>query len=191
MGSSVEYGKTKSPQKEKARLSVKNLKSTYGKAKLLATNHLIELNRKKKFPVTILRLYLTYGPKQDLNRLIPITINSCLNNKRFPCSHGIQFRDFVYIDDVVNVILKSLTNKKVRGKIINVGSGKPMKIKKIINYLKILLNGGFPEFGKIKFRKDEILKIYPNVKKSKDLLKWQAKMSFEKGIKKTIKSYVR
>ena len=188
MGSSVEYGDVTSPQKENSKC---NPKTVYGRAKLSSTKHLINLFKSKKFPAVVLRLYLAYGPKQDLNRFLPIVINGCLKNKKFPCSSGNQFRDFVYIDDVVNVILKSLTNKKVRGKIINVGSGKPMKIKKIINYLKILLNGGFPEFGKIKFRKDEILKIYPNVKKSKDLLKWQAKMSFEKGIKKTIKSYVR
>ena len=42
--------------------------------------------QKKIFPVTVLRLYQAYGPGQDLNRLIPIVINSCLKKEKFPCS---------------------------------------------------------------------------------------------------------
>ena len=39
--------------------------------------------KKYKFPVTILRLYLAYGPKQDENRFIPIVAINCLKNKSF------------------------------------------------------------------------------------------------------------
>ena len=62
MGSSIEYGRLKSPQSEKGRC---NPKSIYGKAKLLATKHLIKLFKKEKFPCTILRLYQSYGQRQD------------------------------------------------------------------------------------------------------------------------------
>ena len=62
----------------------RKLKSVYAKSKLLATNHLIKLNREFKFPCTILRLYLVYGPRQDINRFLPTIINGCLKNKKFP-----------------------------------------------------------------------------------------------------------
>ena len=51
IGSSVEYGNTKSPQKENTICDVKSNKSTYGKAKLLASNYLMDLYKKNKFPV--------------------------------------------------------------------------------------------------------------------------------------------
>ena len=186
MGSSVEYGNLKSPQKENGKC---NPKSIYGRAKLLSSKHLVDLFKKKKFPSTILRLYLTYGPRQDLNRFLPIIITGCVKNKKFPCSRGNQFRDFVHINDVVNAILKSLTNKNARGQIINIGSGKPKKIRNIIEHVKKISKGGYPQFGKVKLRKDEILKIYPCIKKAKSLIKWQPQISFEKGIKGTIESY--
>ena len=63
--------------------NIKSIKSTYGEAKLSATRYLINLYKKKKFPASVLRLYLAYGPKQDQNRLIPITIMACLKNKIF------------------------------------------------------------------------------------------------------------
>ena len=186
MGSSIEYGSLKSPQKENGKC---NPNSTYGKAKLLASKYLIKLYKKKNFPATILRLYLAYGPKQDFNRFLPIIIKGCLNNKKFPCSEGKQIRDFIHVKDVVNIIMKSLTNKNARGQIINVGSGKPQKLKNIIKRVRKVSNGGHPQFGKIKLRKDEILKVYPNIKKAKTLIKWKPKIQFEKGLKDTIKFY--
>ena len=134
-------------------------------------------------------MYLAYGPKQDVNRFLPIIINACIKNKKFACSEGTQLRDFIYIDDVVEAIIKSLINKNARGQIINIGSGKPKKIKNLIKYIKKTLKGGYPQFGKIKLRKDEILKLYPNINKASKKIKWKPKISFSKGLKLTIKSY--
>ena len=189
MGSSVEYGHFKSPQKEIIRCKPSLLKSIYGKAKLMSSNYLIKLYKDKNFPATILRLYLTFGPKQDTNRFIPIIINSCLKNKKFPCSDGKQFRDFIYIDDVISVIIKCLNNKNAKGQIFNIGTGKPKKIKNIIEKIKKITKGGQPEYGKIKLRKDEILKLYPSIKKTKKKLNWKPKISFDYGLRKTIGTY--
>ena len=186
LGSSGEYGILKSPQKE---TSIGNPQSIYAKAKFLATRHLMNLHRNKKFPVTILRLYQAYGPKQDINRFIPIVIDACLNKKKFDCSDGKQFRDFVHVEDVVSSIILSIRNLKAKGQIINIGSGKPKKIKSIINFLVKRLNGGNPCYGKIKLRKDEILKIYPDISKAKKLLKWFPKINFHIGLNNTIRSY--
>ena len=189
IGSSVEYGNLKSPQIESARCYPNLIKSVYGKAKLLSSIYLIELFKKKKFPLTILRLYLAYGPRQDINRFLPIIIKGCIKNEKFLCSNGNQSRDFIHVDDVVNAILKALTSKNAKGEIINIGSGKPRKIRNIIEYVKKISKGGYPQFGKIKLRKDEILKLYPNIRKAKNKINWSPKISFEKGLKSTIKFY--
>ena len=156
---------------------------------MLASKHLLNLFKKQEFPSTVLRLYQAYGPRQDLNRFIPIIISGCIKNKKFPCSKGNQLRDFLYVDDVVNAILKSLTNKNARGQIINIGSGKPRKIKNIIDYIKRTSKGGYPQFGRVKLRKDEILEVYPDIKKAKNKINWSPRISFKKGLKITINSY--
>ncbi len=188
MGSSIENGKQSSPQKETENIKYKNVPSTYGRSKLKATNYLLKLYKKNKFPGIILRLYLAYGPKQDNNRIIPIIINSCLENKKFDCSEGKQYRDFIYVDDVVNVIMKSLKSNIV-GEIFNIATGKPKQIKLIIKKINKIINRGVPNYGKIKMRKDEIMKLYPNINKAKTKLNWRPKISFEKGLKKTINYY--
>ena len=189
IGSSLEYGKSKSPNTESMKCNLKPIKSIYGKAKLLCSKHVIDLFKKKRFPSTVLRLYLTYGPKQDDNRFLPIIIKGCIENKKFPCSEGIQLRDFTHIDDVISAIIKSLTNKNARGQIINIGSGKPRKIRSVIKDVKRISKGGYPQYGTFKLRKSEILKLYPSIKKANKKINWKPKISFEKGLKSTIKYY--
>ncbi len=85
---------------------------------------------------------MAYGPGQDINRFLPVIIMGCIKNKKFPCSSGNQFRDFVHVDDVIRAIIKSLTNKNARGEIINIGSGKPKKIRNIIENIRKISKGG-------------------------------------------------
>jgi len=186
VGSSMEYGLSKSPQKEDFKCKPKSI---YGKAKFLATKYLLNLYKKKKFPVTIVRLYQVYGPYQDLNRFMPVVINSCKKNKDFPCSHGRQYRDFLYIDDLIDAIFLILRNPKATGEIFNIGSGKPLKIRNIIKKILSYYKSGKPQFGAIKLRKEEQMKIYPDIFKVQITLNWKPKINFLDGLKKTIKYY--
>lgn len=190
IGSSLEYGKTKSPHKEKIMTKkVILLKSIYAKSKLLSTNYCINAFKKKSFPVTVLRPYLVYGPGQKINRLIPFIISKSLTNKKFPCSSGVQLRNFLFVEDFVKAIFKTLTKKNVNGEIINIGSNNNLKVKKVILMIKNYLNSGKPMFGKIKLRKDESIKYYPSIKKAKNLINWKPLIQFEKGLIQTIKYY--
>ena len=186
VGSSMEYGLAKSPQKENYKCQPKSI---YGRAKFLSTNYLLNLYKKKKFPVTIVRLYQVYGPYQDLNRFIPIVTNSCKYNRDFPCSHGRQFRDFLYISDLIEAFFLILKNPKVNGEIFNIGFGKTLKIKNIIHKVLSYFKSGNPQFGKIKLRKEEQIKIYPDISKAIRILNWKPKISFSKGLAKTIQYY--
>ena len=69
------------------------------------------------------------------------------------------------------------------------GHGKPKKVKDIIKSINSKVGAGVPEYGKIKFRKDEIKILYPNIKLAKKILKWKSKISLKKGIDLTIKNY--
>ena len=189
IGSSVEYGNRKSPQNENDKTNVKKLKSKYGQAKLMATNYLLKLNKKYNFPCTILRLYQIYGPRQDNNRLIPYTLNECLNNNKFICSDGKQYRDFLFVEDLIKAIFLCFNNKSAIGEIINIGRGKSHNVKKVILFIKNKINLGKPIFGKISLRKDEIFSLYPDISKAKKILYWQPFTSFQKGIEIIIKYY--
>lgn len=189
MGSSVEYGKYSSPQKETFKPKLNEIKSTYGRSKLKATYMLLNYFKKKKFPVVIFRLYITFGPKQEPNRLIPTVITNCLNDKKFNCSNGLQYRDFIHVNHVVSLIIKALHKKNITGKIFNIGSGKPVRVRKVIELIRNNINMGQPMFGKIKLREDETIKLYPNISKLVRYFNFKLKKSFRSDLNKTIKTY--
>ena len=186
IGTSAEYGGRNSPQDETSKCIPK---SQYGKDKLNCTTHLIKAFKLLGFPSIIFRIYQAYGPSQENNRLIPIVAKACIYNKKFDCSDGTQLRDFIYIDDVIRAIIKAIKNKKAIGEIFNIGSGKKVTIKYLINFIKSFCKGGFPIYGKIKLRKDESKIIYPKIKKANYLIGWRPKVPIKFGLEKTLKFY--
>lgn len=182
LGSSLEYGIKKPPHNEK---TICKPISYYGKAKHLATKFI----RKKLKNYLILRPYQIYGPHQKIDRLIPIAIVSFLKNKTFPCSEGIQLRDFLFVDDFNKLLIKILNKKKIKNGIYNVGSGKPLKVRYVIETIFKLIGRGQAKFGKIKMRKDEINAYYTKIDKVKKDFNWQPNTNILNGVSKTIKFY--
>ena len=186
VGTCDEYGSNISPIKENFR---EDPITSYAVAKLASINLLTMLHKTENFPATILRLFLVYGPHQKNDRLIPQVIKGCLSKKKFPVSKGNQLRDFCYVDDVIYAIILSLTKKKALGKIFNVGSGKPVSVKFIINTISKIVKRGKPQFNKIAFRKNENLKLYPSTIRISRLLGWKPKTNLNRGLVKTINYY--
>ena len=187
IGSSDEYGNNKAPQNEEMReLPI----SSYSLSKLNSSQFLQMLNRTENFPVVIFRLFLTYGPGQDDQRLVPQVIKGLLSNDKFQTSMGDQLRDFCYVDDIVKGVLEALKNPKADGEIINLASGNPVPVNYIVKLIKNKLGRGRPEFGKISYREGENMELYADITKAKKILKWIPTTSLEEGIDKTIKHYI-
>ena len=86
-------------------------------------------------------------------------------------------------------MFKTFNLKKTNGKIINVGSGNPIKIKKAINLICKMIGAGKPRFGKLKYKKNINMKLYPDITRAKKLIKWKPKINFLQGIKLTISTF--
>ena len=183
IGSSAEYGYMKSPLKEHKHCDPK---TPYGIAKYLSTQFLLNMHSVKRFPSIILRFFLVYGPKQDQNRILPIVIENCLRDKKFPTTKGDQYCDFCHINDAIKAIFKSLLLKSINGEIINIGSGKPIQIKKVIKLVKNLIGKGKPQIGKLQYKIGTNKKLYPSIIKAKKKINWKPSITFEKGLKETI-----
>lgn len=184
IGSSAEYGNASGLLKESHNCKPVN---NYGIAKLRATKYVIKNSKKKNLKASVLRLFQVYGPKQGQNRAVMQILKFCINNKRFPASDGKQIRDFCYVSDVANAI--DLTFKrKITGKIINIGYGKGVSMKELINKIKEIAKGGKPEFGLFKNRNHENPILVPSISLAKKVLKWKPKINLEKGLIFTKKS---
>jgi len=163
-------------------------KTPYAIAKNDITNLLFSLYKLEKFPSTVVRTFLVYGPEQK-NGLIPHVIKSCLGNKKFNLTHCRQVRDFIYIDDYLSGIDQIITSKQKEFKIYNIGSGKPIKLKLLIKTILNKIKKGKPNFNKLKTRIEETKVLYPSINKIRKSLNWRPKIDLNIGLDKTINYY--
>jgi UDP-glucose 4-epimerase len=133
------YGNTPLPQSEDMTPKPVNL---YGVAKLacetLARNYFNEV------PSVGLRIFAGYGPgeehKGDFASVITLFLRSIMSNQApVVYGDGMQKRDFVYIDDIIDSIIAS-AKEEVKNTIINVGSGKFYSFNEVLNILSNILN---------------------------------------------------
>jgi nucleoside-diphosphate-sugar epimerase len=183
IGSSDEYGSAPAPQTEKMR---EGPISPYSLSKVAATHFLQMLHRTERFPATVLRLFLAYGPGQDQTRFLPQIIAGCLEGQPFPVSSGTQLRDFCFIDDIVDAVFVALDQPSVRGEVINVASGQPVSIRTVIEAVRTRIGRGEPLFDSIPHRPGENMELFADIAKAKSLLKWSPKVEFESGLDRTI-----
>lgn len=183
LGSSTEYGMTKSPQKENIVCKPSNI---YGKAKLACTKYLLKIFKNEKFPCVILRLFQVYGPLQQNSKIVPFVIKNSKKNKKFKVTKGNQERDFLYIDDLVLAIFKCMYNKQSNGKIINLGFGSPVRLHYVIEYILSKIRRGKALYGKKinQFKENESL--YPDISKAQKILNWSPKIDIYSGINKIL-----
>lgn len=183
VGSSDEYGNANAPQHELLRESPI---SPYAFAKTAGTHFLQMLYLTEKFPVTIIRLFLTYGPGQDKTRFLPHVIKGCLDDAAFHTSAGEQLRDFCFISDTVDAIILLFKSNELNGRIINIGSGQPVTVRSVIIKVCSLIGKGKPLFGQLPYRVQENMALYANISEINKTLDWNPKVSLEKGLIQTI-----
>ena len=112
--------------------------SIYGMSKYYSEK-IFERLKNEGFNVTIFRLFNIYGPGQDLKNLnqgmFSIYMAQAIKNRKINVTGSLnRYRDFVYISDTVNALLKK--PKKKNNWILNLGTGKKTKVKKVINLIK-------------------------------------------------------
>lgn len=188
MSTSEVYGNDTVPFKEEQN---PNPISPYGISKFVAEMFCNIFHKTYGFPILNLRLFNPYGEFQPPNKIISKTIISCLLKKDIELVRGQITRDFIYIQDVVNVLIKASETKKAIGETINIGSGEEHSIKEIVTKIIDLMDNPIkPLFGVIPYRKNEIMRNYADIKKARKILNWEPKHSLDSGLKKTIGWYI-
>jgi UDP-glucose 4-epimerase len=161
-----------------------NPENPYGISKVYAEKIIETYAKNYKLSYVILRLSNVYG-ERDFDRVIPIFIENALNNKSLIVYGVDKLLDFIYIDDVVNALVKSMyVNENY---ILNIGSGVGTRILELAELIKRILNRNVNIVIKEK-RKGEVDKFVANIDRAKKILKWTPKISLENGLKHMIDS---
>jgi len=172
----------------------------YGVSKLAAEKYAHIISNQTNLPVTSLRYSIVYGPNEWYGRVLTILLKRALENKDLVIfGQGSQIRDFVFIDDVVDLNIKCITNRRSENQIFNVSTGKPTSISTLAKLVKRYLNPCIKiikenvkkgETSKIINRQrlpQELQRMTLSPKKAKKLLNWHPKTSLKQGLIKEFK----
>ena len=162
-------------------------KSLLSVSKLAAENYLKIYASHLKIKWNILRMFNVYGPGQDPNNpnlgMISIFLNMAKNNPIINVKGSLKrFRDFIYIDDVVDAWYKTAIDQKNFNKIYNLGSGSKVTLNQLFNLISKIINKKL----KIRVRKGtpgDFLGCYSDISKIKKDLKFNPKVNLNTGIK--------
>lgn len=141
-------------------------------------------------PINITRCSNNYGPYQFPEKLIPLMINNCLNNRELPVyGDGMQIRDWLHVKDHCTGISTVLHKGKV-GEVYNIGGNNE---KANIEIVKLIINNLGKSEGLIKYVQDrpghDRRYAIDNTKITTEL-GWSPSYTFEQGIKETIEWYL-
>ena len=164
----------------------------YGITKLAQTNIAQYFFKSKSLPVTTLRLFTPYGKFDEKGRLISDIMFAINENKKIVISSPESVRDFIFIDDVIDALIKSSEIPNIGGQIFNIGTGKSNSVKKIVEICKKKSKTNKNISVVDTKKRDYDLsggKGYANINKAKKILQWKPQNSIDQGLEKSYKWY--
>lgn len=165
------------------------IRSCYDEGKRIAETLCFDYKRIHNLDVRVMRIFNTYGPRMRPNdgRVISNFIVSALKNLPLTIyGEGNQTRSFCYIDDLI-LGMEKLMNSQFSGP-VNIGNPHEFKIIELAELIKKKINIDL-KFKYETLPEDDPKQRKPDIKLAKDELKWEPKISLDKGLDPTIKYF--
>lgn len=139
-------------------------------------------------PVTILRPFNLYGPGLRDNSLIP-SIISQLPKGQVELLDTEPKRDYLYVDDLCDVIIKALKFEPNEVEVFNIGSGASISVECLAKMIISISGLNVSVIDHHKRRKGEVMDCVANIEKACTILGWAPKWSLENGLKTCLQSW--
>ena len=164
--------------------------SPYSASKIAADSMVMSFYNSFNLPVSIVRPFNTYGPRQSARAIIPTIISQIASGKKeIKLGDLSPTRDFNYIEDCCRGFLMIAENNNTIGETINIGSNSEISIGDILKLIKELMSSDVVfvnDQQRIRPNKSEVFRLWCDNKKINKLVGYQPQISLREGLKKTI-----
>jgi nucleoside-diphosphate-sugar epimerase len=159
--------------------------NVYGVTKMIGEILVKQASQKYNLDYTILRLTNVYGPEGDQYGA-QVMIKSAIKEKKILVHGGDQYLNFIYVDDVVDLINLVINERDASKQTFNVGSTDTLSIKQFARMIvSAMVDDVQIEYTSM--RKGETQNFKPSIKKLEEKLGYVASTSLQTGLEKTIK----
>lgn len=164
--------------------------SPYSATKIAADAMAMSFYNSFDLPVTIVRPFNTYGPRQSARAVIPTIITQIASGKKqIKLGDPSPTRDFNYVEDCCRGFVELAESKKTIGETVNIGSNTEISIGDTFNLIKEIMSSDVTLINDEKRKrpiKSEVFRLCCDNKKIKKLINYEPKIDIRNGLKKTI-----
>jgi NAD dependent epimerase/dehydratase len=166
-----------------------NAQSPYAATKIAADQLALSFWRSFETPVVVARPFNTYGPRQSARAVIPTLITQALALESVELGSTHPTRDFLYVGDLARGFMHCADADGVEGEVINLGTGTEITIAELAETVfRLVGRESALTYSEERARpgKSEVERLLADAGKAKRLLDWEAEVSLEEGLRRTI-----
>ncbi|HPV57696.1 MAG TPA: NAD-dependent 4,6-dehydratase LegB [Tenuifilaceae bacterium] len=172
----------------------KQPQSPYSASKIGADAMALSFYNSFKLPVTIVRPFNTYGPRQSARAIIPTIITQIASGvKEIKLGDVRPTRDFNYVKDTCSGFLAIANESKTIGKEINIASNYEISMAETLNIIKEIMNSDvnfITDEQRIRPENSEVFRLWGDNTLIRELTGWQPKYNIREGLKETIEWFM-
>lgn len=183
LGSQAEYGPQMGALNESAPTEPTN---AYGVAKLCAYHIGRRLASAAGMRFVWLRLFSSYGPKDNPDWLLPYVVRTLARGERPALTAGEQRWDYIYVADAAEAIYKAALSEGAEGA-YNLGSGEARPLRAVVEQVRDLIDPSLPlGFGERPYAPDQVMHLEADISRLSAATGWRPRTPLAEGLRRTV-----
>jgi NAD dependent epimerase/dehydratase len=164
--------------------------SPYSASKIASDALALSFHAAFQLPVTVVRPFNTYGPRQSDRAIIPTIISQALTQPEITVGNTAPTRDFTYVSDTVEGFLQVGESDRAVGQEVNLGTGSEVSIGDLVQRINAIIGRDLPVRKKderVRPETSEVNRLLSNNSKARELVGWTPRVTLDDGIRLTAK----
>lgn len=142
------------------------------------------------WPIVRVRPFNAFGPGQTPDRIVPEVIVRALRGEDLRMTQGRQTREFNFVEDLVDGMVRAAVTPGIEGELFNIGCGEDVSIREVTSSILELMGDPVKaHFGALPDRPTEIWQMRSDSTKARSILGWKPQHTLADGLQKTIDWY--
>ncbi|MEW6277580.1 MAG: GDP-mannose 4,6-dehydratase [Candidatus Eremiobacterota bacterium] len=140
-------------------------------------------------PVTVVRPFNAFGPRQSARAIIPTIVSQALVGDRITLGSLDPIRDLTYVKDVARAFLHAAVAPDIGGDVINLGTGEGVSVQELVDHVGQILGKAIQvdqSQDRVRPVNSEVVRLISNPARAAEKLGWKYEVSLDGGLKKTV-----
>lgn len=162
--------------------------SPYAASKIAAEQVVLSLYRSHGSPVTVVRPFNTYGPRQTARAVVPMILSQALVGTRVRLGSLWPRRDFTYVEDTAAGLIALAEAPSAVGEVVNLGTGTDVAIGELVELIAAAVGRELEvdvDAKRVRPEASEVSRLQCDPAKARSLSGWSAQTPLDRGLRNT------